>query len=128
MSGSSVVLDSDFLSAFLKTDRLPLVKGFYQVEHLLVPPAVFREVSQTSLLEAIGLASQHPDSVLLMNDSRARREAIQRGIRVVDIPAFLLTCKLSGFLDRAQIAETVRDLQERDRYGFRADVLARLLG
>jgi len=45
-----VVLDSDFLSAFLKIDRLSLVKDFYQVEELLVPPAVYREVSLTDLL------------------------------------------------------------------------------
>ena len=45
-----VVLDSDFLSAFLKIDRLSLVKDFYQVEELLVPPAVYREVGLTDLL------------------------------------------------------------------------------
>ena len=160
---STVILDTDFLSAFLKIDRLSLVKGLYQAEQLLVPPAVYREASQTSLLqrlaaipwlrveaaepgilselsqqdgffdlgagekEAIALALQLPGSVLLMNDNRARREAVQSGVQVVDIPAFLLACKLSGFLDRAQTAETIRDLQEKDRYGFRADVLARLL-
>lgn len=163
MSDPTVVLDTDFLSAFLKIDRLPLVRDFYQVEHLLVPLAVYREVSQTSLLqrlaaipwlrvesadaevledlsqqtgyfdlgagerEAIALALRLPDAVLLMNDNRARREAIQSGVEVVDIPAFLLACKLSGLLDRGQTAATVRDLQTKDRYGFRADVLARLL-
>ena len=45
-----VVLDSDFLSAFLKIDRLSLVRDFYQVKELLVPPAVYREVSLTDLL------------------------------------------------------------------------------
>lgn len=165
MSGPPpVVLDTDFLSAFLKIDRLPLVKDFYRVETLLLPPSVFREVSQTSLIpklaalpwlrvespdlsrleelaqqpgfqdlgagekEAIGLALQRPGSVLLMNDNRARREAVQRDVQVVDIPAFLLACRLSGVLDATQTAEVVRDLQQRDRYGFRADVLARLLG
>ncbi|HYU32277.1 MAG TPA: hypothetical protein VEW48_08945 [Thermoanaerobaculia bacterium] len=163
MSGSSVVLDSDFLSAFLKIDRLPLVRSFYQAEHLLIPPSVYREVSLTSLLqrladipwlrvespepghleelsqltgfldlgagerEAIGLALQRPGSVLLINDNRARREALQRGVQAVGIPEFLLACKISRFLDRDQLAGAVHDLQEKDRYGFRADVLARLL-
>lgn len=45
-----VVLDSDFLSSFLKIDRLALVRDFYQIAELLVPPAVYREVSQTDLL------------------------------------------------------------------------------
>lgn len=166
MKGSSspfVILDSDFLSSFLKIDRLDLVRAFYQVTHLLIPPAVFREVSQTRLLErlaetpwlevaapgsqiltrvspqigahelgageleAIALALEHPNSLLLTSDNRARREATRSGAQVVNIPAFLLACKVSGFLDRAQIAAIVRDLEEKDRYGFRQEVLARLL-
>lgn len=50
---ASVVLDADFLSAFLKIDRLLIVKSFYQVEGLLVPPAVYREVSLTDLLHRL---------------------------------------------------------------------------
>ena len=163
MNTPRIVLDADFLSAFLKIDRLPLVKDFYRAEQLCIPPSVYREVSLTSLLqrligipwlqveapdsvlldelfresrsddlgagerESIALARQHPGSVLLMNDNRARRQATQLGLAVVNLPAFLLACKLSRFLDREQIADTVRALQEKDRYGFRADVLAQLL-
>jgi predicted nucleic acid-binding protein len=163
LSGPPVVLDTDFLSAFLKIDQLPLVRDFYRTTSLLVPPAVYREVSQTSLLqrlagipwlqveipearfvdelakragfldlgagerEATALALRHTGSVLLMNDNRARHEAVQCGVQVVNIPAFLLACKLSGFLEQDQITAVVRALQEKDRYGFRADVLARLL-
>jgi len=78
-------------------------------------------------LEAITLALEHPNSLLLMSDNRARREANRSGVQVVNIPAFLLACKISGFLDREKIAATVRDLEEKDRYGFRQEVLARLL-
>lgn len=42
-----VVLDTDFLSAFLKIDRLDLIKDFFQTEVLLIPSAVFGEVSPT---------------------------------------------------------------------------------
>jgi predicted nucleic acid-binding protein len=49
-----VILDSDFLSAFLKIDRLSLVKQFYQVEVLLVPPAVYHEVSLADLMSNLG--------------------------------------------------------------------------
>lgn len=164
MSEIRVVLDADFLSAFLKIDRLSLIRDFYQAEHLLIPPAVYREVSLTSLLEKLagtawlrveaprpGLATElfqgsrsddlgageresialvhpSPGAILLMNDNRARREAAQRGIEAINIPALLLAFKLSRFLDRDQLAEVVRDLQEKDRYGFRADVLAQILG
>lgn len=163
MSETRVVLDADFLSALLKIDRLSLIKDFYGAEYLLIPPAVYREVSQTSLLqklagtawlrieaprpglledlfqgsrfddlgagerESIALVHQHPGAVLLMNDNRARRQAIQLGVDATNIPTLLLAFKLSRFLDRDQIAEVIRDLQEKDRYGFRADVLARLL-
>lgn len=77
--------------------------------------------------EAIALARLSADSLLLMNDNRARRQAAQNGLQAVNIPAFLLACKLSRFLDRDQIAEVVRALQEKDNYGFRADVFAQLL-
>lgn len=163
MSQSSVILDTDFLSSFLKIDQLALVRDFYQVERLLVPPAVYRELSQTSLLqklaeiswlrvetplsealqavaptsssrelgagetECIALALRKKESVLLISDNRARREAVRHGIHTVDIPAFLLACKVSGFLDRDQVTRTIRALQEKDWYGFRQDVLASLI-
>lgn len=48
-----VILDADFLSAFLKIERLPLLLTFYQVERLYVPSAVYREVAVTSLLPSL---------------------------------------------------------------------------
>ncbi len=61
-----IVLDADFLSAFLKIDRLPLVRSFFQVEELFVPPAVYREVSLTDLLPRLASISwilvQPPDA------------------------------------------------------------------
>jgi hypothetical protein len=48
-----VILDADFLSAFLKIERLPLLLTFYQVERLYVPSAVYRELAVTSLLPSL---------------------------------------------------------------------------
>jgi uncharacterized protein len=159
---SSVVLDSDFLSAFLKIDRLSLVKDFYQVEELLVPPAVYREVSVTDLLpklvssslrvqlldanrkqalgqdgdfarlgtgeqEAIVLSLGRGGAVLLMNDKQARRVASRLGVEVVNIPTFLVACKVSGFMSRDEISKLVSALEELDHYGFRKDVRELLL-
>ncbi|MBI5651582.1 MAG: hypothetical protein HZC40_14235 [Chloroflexi bacterium] len=45
-----VILDSDFLSAFLKIEQMPLIRALYQVENVAVPPAVYREIALTSLL------------------------------------------------------------------------------
>ncbi len=49
----AVVIDTDFLSSFLKTDRLDLVRSFFQAESLLVPTAVYRELAVTELLTAL---------------------------------------------------------------------------
>lgn len=157
----SIILDTDFLSAFLKIERLSLVKDFYQVEFLLIPSAVYSELSVTSLgqslaklpwvqtetppsgwdlrstpdsillgageLQAIALARQSDQSLILSNDNSARGLARRLGLNAIDIPEFLLSCKTSGFLDRAEIQELIRDLQEKDHYGFRKEVLDRLL-
>lgn len=45
-----VVVDTDFLSAFLKTESLDLVRDYFRVEKLILPGAVYREVAVTSLL------------------------------------------------------------------------------
>ncbi|HKI04428.1 MAG TPA: hypothetical protein VKK31_20790 [Thermoanaerobaculia bacterium] len=66
-----VVLDTDFLSAFLKIDRLSLVKDFYGIEELLVPPAVYREVSLTDLLP--GLVSIPWIRIQLLDAKRKQR-------------------------------------------------------
>jgi predicted nucleic acid-binding protein len=157
----SIVLDTDFLSAFLKVGRLSLVRDFYQVEFLLVPPAVYRELSATSLIQdlaklpwvqvetpspgwnlastidllrlgsgeqqAIALASQSEPALILSNDNSARELARRLGVKAIDIPGFLLSCKTAGFLNREEIRELIRDLAEKDRYGFRREVLDRLL-
>ncbi|HSS76091.1 MAG TPA: hypothetical protein VLV54_05030 [Thermoanaerobaculia bacterium] len=62
---AQVVLDADFLSAFLKIEQLPLVREFFGVEDLLFPPAVLREISVTDLLLRLavipGIHLQSPD-------------------------------------------------------------------
>ena len=157
----SVILDTDFLSAFLKIERFSLVKDFYQVEFLLIPSAVHSELSVTSLdealaklpwvqtevppsgwdlpatpdptllgageLQAIALARQSDQALILSNDNAARRMARRLGLNAIDIPEFLLSCKTSGFLDRVELQDLIRDLQEKDHYGFREEVLDRLL-
>lgn len=50
-----VVIDADFLSAFLKIERLPLIVQFYQIDEIVLAPAVYREVAQTTLLPALSV-------------------------------------------------------------------------
>lgn len=154
----AVILDTDFLSAFLKIGRLELVRDFYGAETLVVPAAVVAELSRTPLLqdlsriswirieaaeddapgeplhklgrgerEAIALARRR-GALLLSNDNLARQAAVRLGVEAIDIPAFLLSCKLTGFLDGGSLHEVVRELREKDHYGFRKEILERLLG
>ena len=46
----AVILDTDFLSSFLKVDRCDLIRQLYQVEQAIIPTAVHRELAQTTLL------------------------------------------------------------------------------
>jgi predicted nucleic acid-binding protein len=46
----TIILDTDFLSSFLKTGRCDLIRSFYQIEQATIPTAVHRELAQTSLL------------------------------------------------------------------------------
>ncbi|HEX4963531.1 MAG TPA: hypothetical protein VF173_22065 [Thermoanaerobaculia bacterium] len=77
--------------------------------------------------EAIQLSLRTPGSLLLMNDLKARRVAHRLGVDTVDVPAFLLSCKAAKFLNPTQLREVIEALREKDRYGFRQEVLDRLL-
>jgi predicted nucleic acid-binding protein len=46
----TVILDTDFLSSFLKIGRCDLIRRLYQVEQATIPTAVHRELAQTALL------------------------------------------------------------------------------
>lgn len=158
-----ILIDADFLSAFLKIGRLSLIRDFYQVEQILLPPAVYREIAQTTLLpqlvalnwlaltipdpdqlaklrqgiefnrlgageqEAIALALAQTDSVLLMNDNKARLVAAALGVTGVNIPAFLLACKLADLVSNAEMRQIIDELWTKDYYKFRQDVQSRLL-
>lgn len=49
----TAILDSDFLSSFLKIGRCELVRLFYQVDRAIIPATVHREIAQTDLLAAL---------------------------------------------------------------------------
>lgn len=154
----TIVLDTDFLSSFLKIGRCDLIRTFYQVEQALIPAAVHRELAQTDLLtpllairwisvpsveptpdetllrdvtfQALGageqacimLACTQPDAVLLMSDNKARRFARSLEITIVNIPAFLLACKMTGLVNLEQMAQVIQDLKDKDFYKFKSEV------
>ncbi len=148
-----IIMDTDFLSSFLKIGRLNLVKDFFNVNFLHIPVGVLREISTTSLMseflkldyiktvkvsekdfallegkeferlgsgekECMALSQQHQNSVLLINDNKARKIAREKGIVVLNISAFLLACKKSMFLEKNKIAVIMKDLKQKDYYEF----------
>lgn len=48
-----VVIDTDFLSSFLKTGRINLVRDFFNVEFVSIPIAVFAEIGKTDLVDIL---------------------------------------------------------------------------
>ena len=46
---ATILLDTDFLSSFLKIDRCDLIESLYQIEEAFIPAAVHRELAQTDL-------------------------------------------------------------------------------
>lgn len=97
--------------------------------------AILQEISRKPELQGLGmgereamaLALRVEGSVLLMNDNQARDRAARLGLEPVSIPAFLLACKRDGVLDGEGIATVIKELQQKDRYGFRKEVLDLLL-
>lgn len=73
----TLILDTDFLSSFLKIDRCQLIQDFYRVEQALIPTAVHRELAQTDLLAdllvirwiSVSTAELPPDEALSQNPS-----------------------------------------------------------
>ncbi len=159
----TIILDTDFLSSFLKIGRCNLIRSFYQVEQAIIPTAVHRELAQTDLLTpllaihwinvpsvqalpdetllqdatfqtlgageqaCIALARTLPEAVLLMSDNKARRFGQSLGVTVINIPAFLLACKMAGMINPEQMAQVIQDLGDKDFYRFKAEVRDALL-
>ncbi len=136
-----LIADTDFLSSFLKIDRLELVKDFFR-EDIYVPVAVQREIAKTDLIiklnekkfvhvvnvkrkniggsEFLGegeigcLSLATENDLVLMSDRVAGRVGELNKIKVVNIPGFLLVLGESGFLDKPELKKVIRDLKEKD--------------
>jgi len=48
-----IVIDCDFLSSFLKIDKLDLIKKFYKVNKVYITAAVVNELSKTTLISKL---------------------------------------------------------------------------
>lgn len=68
--------------------------------------------------ECIALCKQFQSPLLLISDKKALVIAIKHGIAVINIPAFLLSCKNTAFLNNKEISSIVKDLKNKDYYEF----------
>jgi len=48
-----IVIDTDFLSSFLKIHKLELIRDFFNVESISIPLAVFSEIAKTNLVDLV---------------------------------------------------------------------------
>lgn len=69
-----VILDSDFLSSFLKIEQVSLIRELYQVDLLRVPVAVYQEIAVTSLLPRLA----GDPKLRLEQTDRERLETLRR--------------------------------------------------
>jgi len=77
--------------------------------------------------ECIVLCKQFQNSLLLISDKKALSIAKKYEIGVLNIPSFLLACKITEFLDKENIQNIINDLKEKDYYEFTTDEKKRLL-
>lgn len=49
----TIICDTDFLSSFLKIERLELVRDLFKAKNLYIPVAVLKEVAKTNLITAL---------------------------------------------------------------------------
>jgi len=65
--------------------------------------------------------------MLLISDNKARKVAQKNGIVVLNIPAFLLACKKTMFLEKNKIALIMKEMKQKDYYEFGTDEKKELL-
>lgn len=118
-----------------QTDLLAQLLAIQWIKTLQIEPSLDGVTMNNPAFQALGsgeqaciaLAQGMDDTVLLMSDNIARSFAQSLGIIVVNVPAFLLACKISGLIDIEEMAQIVDDLKSKDYYEFKNKVRQLLL-
>jgi predicted nucleic acid-binding protein len=118
-----------------QTELLRLLLAIDWINVLQVEISPDERLLQESTFQTLGageractlLAHSLPDAVLLMNDNKARQFARSLGITVVNIPAFLLACKMTGLVGSKEIIQIIEDLRIKDFYEFKSEIRDLLL-
>jgi len=116
---------TDLMDEFLKLDYIKILNVSEKYFEML--KGVEFERLGSGEKEAMALCKQHQNSMLLINDNKARKVAAKNCIIVLNIPAFLLACKKTMFLEKKEIALIMKDLKQKDYYEFAEDEKKELL-
>lgn len=149
-----IIADTDFLSAFLKINKLDVIFKALETNELVIPKTVLQELKNAPFydkflqflsaeknrivikelekkdsseefgkgeLECISLAEK-TNALLLMDDRAAGKFAKSKGITVMEIPTFLLHCKISNNLSKEEIMKVIKELKEKDYYEFNKEI------
>lgn len=119
------IAKTDLVNEFLKINYVKIIKVSDEDFSMLVSEEF--ESLGSGEKECIALCKQSQNSLLLINDNKARKIAEENGIAVLNISGFLLACKKTMFLDKNEIALIMQDLKQKDYYEFGEDEKKRLL-
>lgn len=77
--------------------------------------------------ECMALCKKVQNSLLMTSDKKVLEISRRNQIAVLNIPAFLLACKNTGFLSKQDISLLIDDLKQKDYYEFGDEEKKRLL-
>jgi len=100
------------MNEFLKVDYIKIINVSEKYFGML--KGVEFDRLGTGEKECMALCKQYQNSMLLISDNKARKVARKNGIVVLNIPAFLLACKKTMFLENNEIALIMKDLKQKD--------------
>ena len=151
-----IIADTDFLSIFLKIERLSLIFTALEINELIITGAVLQEIKPAPVyglfleaskkhkiivmnskekevldfwlgeLESIALAKE-TNSILLMDDRRAARLAESKGVIVMSVPIFLLHCRINNILSRDEMKQIIKTMEEKDHYQLNSEIENKLV-
>jgi predicted nucleic acid-binding protein len=62
------------------------------------------------------------DRIAFIEDRDAETAAREEGLKVYNIPEVLLACKRKGLIEKAEIAQIISELGEKDGYIFKKEI------
>ncbi|MBI2106983.1 hypothetical protein HYT57_03285 [Candidatus Woesearchaeota archaeon] len=147
LSAFSKIDKVDLIFSVFKTTEIVITRAVYDelkespVFDILMPyftapknKIIVKEVSAEDIPRNLGEGERQSITLakdqrakLLMDDRKAGKIAENKGIQVIDIPAFLFFCKEKNILNIMQIKAIISDLKTKDFYELQKDIEKELI-